>query len=87
MREGRPSVVEMVDADALVDADVVERPELEERFPLEVAFCPHCALVQITEDHSLVETLVREGRITPEEARNSLALLKDAAAQAGVSLS
>ena len=27
-------------------------------------------LVQVTEDHSLVETLVREGRITPEEARN-----------------
>jgi protein phosphatase len=27
-------------------------------------------LVQVTEDHSLVETLVREGRITAEEARN-----------------
>ncbi|MFN3219144.1 MAG: Stp1/IreP family PP2C-type Ser/Thr phosphatase [Acidimicrobiales bacterium] len=27
-------------------------------------------LVQVTEDHSLVETLVREGRITPDEARS-----------------
>jgi SAM-dependent methyltransferase len=37
-------------ADALVDADVVADPKLEERFPLAVAFCPECALVQITED-------------------------------------
>ena len=37
-------------ADALVDERIVEDPELEERFPLVVAFCPDCALVQITED-------------------------------------
>ena len=37
-------------ADALVDERIVEHPELEERFPLQVAFCPACALVQITED-------------------------------------
>lgn len=37
-------------ADALVTVDVVQQPECEERFPLVVAFCPACALVQITED-------------------------------------
>ena len=37
-------------ADALVDDEIVEHPEREERFPLVVAFCPGCALVQITED-------------------------------------
>jgi SAM-dependent methyltransferase len=37
-------------ADALVTAEVVARPDTEERFPLAVAFCPDCALVQITED-------------------------------------
>jgi len=37
-------------ADALVTADAVADPGLEERFPLKVAFCPVCALVQITED-------------------------------------
>jgi SAM-dependent methyltransferase len=37
-------------ADALVGADVVADPTLEERFPLAVAFCPDCSLVQITED-------------------------------------
>ena len=37
-------------ADALVDERVVRNPALEERFPLVVAFCPECALVQITED-------------------------------------
>jgi SAM-dependent methyltransferase len=37
-------------ADALVDDHLVEHPDLEERFPLQVAFCPACALVQITED-------------------------------------
>ena len=37
-------------ADALADeADVVD-PSREERFPLAVAFCPDCALAQITED-------------------------------------
>lgn len=41
---------EMPLADALVKADVVTDPMLEERFPLAVAFCPDCALVQITED-------------------------------------
>lgn len=35
-------------ADALVAAD--ELGGAEERFPLQVAFCPHCAQVQITED-------------------------------------
>ena len=37
-------------ADALVDERIVTQPDLEERFPLAVAFCPDCALVQITED-------------------------------------
>lgn len=37
-------------ADALVTETVVNDPTLEERFPLAVAFCPECALVQITED-------------------------------------
>jgi SAM-dependent methyltransferase len=37
-------------ADALVNKDVVGDPSSEERFPLVVAFCPDCALVQITED-------------------------------------
>ncbi|MEL6891428.1 MAG: class I SAM-dependent methyltransferase [Actinomycetota bacterium] len=37
-------------ADAIVTADVVNDPASEERFPLAVAFCPVCALVQITED-------------------------------------
>jgi SAM-dependent methyltransferase len=37
-------------ADALVTEEVVADPEREERFPLAVAFCPECALVQITED-------------------------------------
>ena len=37
-------------ADALVDARIVANPSLEERFPLVVAFCTECALVQITED-------------------------------------
>jgi SAM-dependent methyltransferase len=37
-------------ADALVTGDVVADPTLEEQFPLVVAFCPDCALVQITED-------------------------------------
>ena len=37
-------------ADALVTAEVVANPDSEERFPLKVAFCPVCALVQITED-------------------------------------
>ncbi len=37
-------------ADALVTSEVVEHPEREERFALAVAFCPDCALVQITED-------------------------------------
>lgn len=37
-------------ADALVTAEVVADPDVEERFPLRVAFCPDCALVQITED-------------------------------------
>lgn len=37
-------------ADALVDEQIVEHPEREEQFPLVVAFCPGCALVQITED-------------------------------------
>lgn len=37
-------------ADALVSAEVVETPGAEEYFPLAVAFCPECALVQITED-------------------------------------
>ncbi len=37
-------------ADALVTEEVVNDPSLEERFPLVVAFCPVCALVQITED-------------------------------------
>ncbi len=37
-------------ADALVTDEVVKNPSLEERFPLVVAFCPECALVQITED-------------------------------------
>ena len=41
---------EMPLADALVNVDVVTQPILEERFPLAVAFCPECALVQITED-------------------------------------
>lgn len=35
-------------ADALVDPDHLDRPEA--RFPLDVAFCPTCSLVQITED-------------------------------------
>jgi len=35
-------------ADALVTAD--ELGQAEERFPLQVAFCPRCAQVQITED-------------------------------------
>ncbi len=30
----------------------------------------HCHLVQITEDHSLVNELVRSGELTPEEAEN-----------------
>ncbi len=37
-------------ADALVGSDVLASPGLEEHFPLQVAFCPECALVQITED-------------------------------------
>ena len=37
-------------ADALADARIVAEPESEERFPLRVALCPSCALVQITED-------------------------------------
>ena len=37
-------------ADALVNDEVLADPTLEERFPLVVAFCPDCALVQITED-------------------------------------
>ena len=37
-------------ADALVSSDVVADPSTEEQFPLVVAFCPDCALVQITED-------------------------------------
>jgi len=37
-------------ADALVTAEVVADPASEERFPLAVACCPDCALVQITED-------------------------------------
>ncbi|MDJ0768702.1 MAG: class I SAM-dependent methyltransferase [Ilumatobacter sp.] len=37
-------------ADALVTDAIVSEPSLEERFPLAVAFCPVCALVQITED-------------------------------------
>lgn len=37
-------------ADALVDEGIVAHPELEERFPLQVALCPSCTLVQITED-------------------------------------
>jgi SAM-dependent methyltransferase len=37
-------------ADALVSAAVVADPGAEERFPLAVAFCPECSLVQITED-------------------------------------
>lgn len=35
-------------ADALVTAEELGQPE--ERFPLQVAFCPRCAQVQITED-------------------------------------
>lgn len=35
-------------ADALLDPDQLELPEA--RFPLDVAFCPTCSLVQITED-------------------------------------
>jgi SAM-dependent methyltransferase len=35
-------------ADALVPADTP--PGADETFPLEVAFCPHCSLVQITEE-------------------------------------
>lgn len=37
-------------ADALVDERINGHPGLEERFPLQVAFCPECTLVQITED-------------------------------------
>jgi hypothetical protein len=37
-------------ADALVTEAVIAHPSLEERFPLVVAFCPDCSLVQITED-------------------------------------
>jgi SAM-dependent methyltransferase len=37
-------------ADALVGDDVLANPALEERFPLAVAFCRKCCLVQITED-------------------------------------
>lgn len=37
-------------SDALVNDEVVADPGLEEYFPLAVAFCPDCALVQITED-------------------------------------
>jgi SAM-dependent methyltransferase len=37
-------------ADALVTEDVVDNPALEPRYPLAVAFCEECALVQITED-------------------------------------
>jgi len=37
-------------ADALVTAELVADPASEERFPLAVACCPDCALVQITED-------------------------------------
>lgn len=53
---GAPNIKQFLDlgetplADALVTRDVVEHPEREERFPLAVAFCPDCALVQITED-------------------------------------
>ena len=35
-------------ADALLDADALDRPE--PRYPLRVAFCPDCALVQILDD-------------------------------------
>ena len=35
-------------ADALVPSDELDRPE--PRFPLDVAFCPSCSLVQITEE-------------------------------------
>jgi hypothetical protein len=37
-------------ADALVTDEVVANPALEPRYPLAVAFCEECALVQITED-------------------------------------
>lgn len=37
-------------ADALVTEAVVADPSSEARYPLAVAFCPDCALVQITED-------------------------------------
>lgn len=37
-------------ADAIVTADVVENPSGEDRYPLAVAFCSECSLVQITED-------------------------------------
>lgn len=37
-------------ADAIVTADVVDNPDLEDRYPLVVAFCSVCSLVQITED-------------------------------------
>ncbi len=37
-------------ADALVGPRSRQPLQLEERFPLAVAFCPDCSLVQITED-------------------------------------
>ncbi len=37
-------------ADALVDDRVIHQPDLEAQYPLAVAFCPDCSLVQITED-------------------------------------
>jgi SAM-dependent methyltransferase len=53
---GSPQLKQFLDlgatplADALVTEAVVENPSTEERFPLAVAFCPDCALVQITHD-------------------------------------
>ena len=53
---GSPQLKQFLDlgptplADALVSEEVVFDPGLEERFPLAVAFCPTCALVQTTED-------------------------------------
>ncbi|MFK8022321.1 MAG: methyltransferase domain-containing protein [Ilumatobacter sp.] len=53
---GSPDLKEFLDlgetplADALADAETVANPDVEERFPLKVAFCPVCALVQITEN-------------------------------------
>ncbi len=41
-------------------SDVVADPQLEEQFPLAVAFCPDCALVQITEDVAAREAVRRQ---------------------------